>query len=370
MTLASLRREWRIMTRHEFDFFIFFVTGRCNAACQHCFYWQNLGPEHAGLSLDKVEKLSASMPPFRTLLLSGGEPSLRADLPDLVEIFYRNNQIENASIPTNGLLPERIAKLAGQMATRLPNVRISFNLSLDGFQDTHDRIRAVPGNFDRIRQTMQLLKREKEEHPNLEIVVNTVLCADNWREVVDFAREVEGWKSVDGHFFEIIRGLPPHERMKAVPPDALWRIYGELLSLQEAYIRHQVGRWKGLRRYWRRIYDVGGLAYQYRLQWQVFVQQQLWDAPCMAGEAIAVVDYDGRMRVCELRDTAVSLEDYDFDFDRARESDALRAERAVAKQHVCDCTHVCFMTTSMRHNLGTRLFRIPWAYLRYKLLGW
>ena len=109
-------REWRIARQHKFDFLIFFVTGQCNARCHHCFYWNNLGADHVGLSLEKIEKTARSMPPFRTLLLSGGEPTLRKDLPQLIDIFRRHNGIETVDIPTNGLLPDRIAGLAEEAA--------------------------------------------------------------------------------------------------------------------------------------------------------------------------------------------------------------------------------------------------------------
>ena len=63
------------------------------------------------------------MPPFRTLLLSGGEPTLRKDLPDLVSVFLKHNRIRTVSVPTNGLLPQRISALAGAIAGIDPNLR-------------------------------------------------------------------------------------------------------------------------------------------------------------------------------------------------------------------------------------------------------
>lgn len=370
MALKALKREWAILRRREFDFLIFFVTGQCNARCQHCFYWQHLGAEHKGLTLEEVEKLALSMPCFRTLLLSGGEPTLRTDLVDLIRLFHKHNHIRYVSIPTNGLLPERTAELAGQLAQALPDVEISFNLSLDGFAELHNRVRGVPFAFERVERALQLLACQEQAYPNLRTTINSVILGDNYDQVVELAREVLRWGLVDGQFFEVVRGFPRDERLKTIPPKALWRVYGELLPIQESYIRRQVDSQKGLRRWWSYVAKFGGLIYQYRRQWEVFVGERRWDYPCLAGDAIAVVDYDGSMRVCELREASVSLPEFTFDFERARKDDVFRSERQLAKTHTCDCTHVCFMVTSLHYDLFTRFIRVPLSYMLYKWRGW
>ena len=58
------------------------VTHRCNAHCVMCNVWKSrrrdeLQPEHMG-------KLPASL---KTINLSGGEPFLRADLPEFVVLL-------------------------------------------------------------------------------------------------------------------------------------------------------------------------------------------------------------------------------------------------------------------------------------------
>lgn len=367
--IEKLKEELVRVHQRQFDFLIFFVTGQCNAQCHHCFYWENLGPTHAGLSLAAIEKLASSMPPFRTLLLSGGEPTLRKDLPELVSIFLKHNKIRTVSVPTNGLLPQRIAALARAIARLDSGLHVTFNLSVDGFEDTHDRIRGVPGNFRKSLETLGLLREVAAECPNLEILVNSVICADNYDEVVPFAEYIRDEKLADGHYFEVVRGDPPDLRIRAVPPDVLRRIYAAVLPIQAGYLKKSLRRLPGLRRAWRQIEGLGGLIYRYRTQWSVHSRSARWPVPCMAGEAIAVVDYDGRLRVCELRDTAVKLADYDYDFEAARRSPAFLSERSVAKSHQCDCTHVCFVNISVKYNLRERFFALPWFYLRYRLGG-
>jgi len=364
----KILRELAIMRQHSFEMLIFFVTGRCNAKCHHCFYWKNLGPAHVGPSLENVEKLARSMPPFRTLLLSGGEPTLRSDLPQLVEVFRTSNQIQNVSVPTNGLLPDRIAKLAQSIAELDPQLFVTFNLSIDGFAEIHDHIRGVHGSFDSAMQTTQKLHQVAKEHQNFRVLLNTVICADSYQQIVPFAEQIKSTGWVDGHFFEIIRGDPPDVRIKAVPPEELKRIYKALIPIQEGYLTREARRKRhGLLGLWRQVSNVGNLINRYRHQWAVHSLSAKWDFPCMAGEGIGVVDYSGHMRICELRGESVDLAEYDYNFSSAWRSTTLRREAGIAETHTCDCTHTCFLGVSMRQDFSARFIKAPWLYLLYKI---
>ena len=369
MRLRTLWTELEALLLHRFEFLILFVTGRCNGRCSHCFYWRNLGPDHEGPTLSQVEALARSMPPFKVLLLSGGEPTLRDDLPAVVDCFYRHNRIRHVSVPTNGLLPARIAKLAQTIAAGTPELEVSFNLSIDGFAEINDRIRGVNGAFERATESLARLSQLRAEHPNLRVVVNSVICADTISELVSLARHLAETFELDGHFFELIRGVPREDGLKSLSSDALYQVYKQLLPVQEQYLYRRTSGFSLPYRLWRRILGTGQLVAQYRHQYRVFTKDAHWPFPCWAGDAIAVVDYDGSLRVCELRDKSVALDTHAWDFEVARDSPTIREERLCARQHVCDCTHVCFLTTSLRHNLIAHFVTTPWHYARYKLTG-
>src|SRR6516164_11171245 len=98
----ALRRPRRLKT------VIFFVTSVCNAKCRTCFYWEELN-RRGDLTWDEIQKLSATMPRFTDVWLSGGEPMLRRELTQIIHLFYANNGIRWVNLPTNGLLPGRTA---------------------------------------------------------------------------------------------------------------------------------------------------------------------------------------------------------------------------------------------------------------------
>ncbi len=372
MKIAPLIRELSLVRSPAFDMLIFFVTGRCNSRCRHCFYWRNLGAIHEGLSLEAIETISRTMPVFSTLLLSGGEPTLRMDLPQIVEIFKRNNQIQSVSVPTNGLRFEAIATLARQISELDTGLLVTFNVSIDGFAEIHDHIRGVSGAYDLAMKTLHALRQVALEYDNFRILVNTVICAENYDQIIDFAEYIKSSGLVDGHFFEIVRGDPPEDGMKAVPSAQLKAIYQKLVPLQETYLVSMGRRRRrGLLRVWRRIADVGNLINRYQHQWGVYSQGAIWDFPCLAGEGIGVIDYNGQLRICELRDQYVDLSDYQYNFAQAWNSEVIRQECATARTHVCDCTHTCFIGLGARQNFHARFLKAPWLYLLYKMgKGW
>ena len=362
---------FRKLFDRDLDFLIFFVTSICNAKCGHCFYWQNLNAPDEGFALEDIEKLARSMPRFQTLLISGGEPFLRGDLPAVIRLFRETNGIQNVSIPSNGILAGRTTRLARQILEENPGLEFTVNLSIDGFAETHDKIRGVPRNFELTLNTMQHLLELREEFSDFDVWVNTVICADNYDEVVPFARWMQDNQPVGGHFFEVVRGEPMEPHLKSVPPEKLRAIYQAVLPIQEAYLRKRLARQGASfgRRLWRQAHGLGALAFQYHTQYTNYANGRRWDMRCVAGQSIAVIDYNANVRVCELRDAQVALADYDYDFTRLMQHPVMEAERRAARSHQCDCTHVCFINTTLQHDWRAKLIHAPLRYARYKLLG-
>src|SRR5439155_14133570 len=98
--LRSTARERRLGT------VIFFITSRCNARCETCFYHEELN-RPGDLTFEQIERVSRTMPPVTDLWLSGGEPTLRHDASEIIKLFVKNNGVRRVIIPTNGLLKGR-----------------------------------------------------------------------------------------------------------------------------------------------------------------------------------------------------------------------------------------------------------------------
>jgi MoaA/NifB/PqqE/SkfB family radical SAM enzyme len=86
----------------------FFVTSRCNAACSYCFYSKNLNQSANELSPSEIGRLFSSFGPLIRVLISGGEPFLRDDLPQIIHAICKHSNPHHITIPTNGLLTGKI----------------------------------------------------------------------------------------------------------------------------------------------------------------------------------------------------------------------------------------------------------------------
>ncbi len=344
---------------------IFFVTSLCNAKCRTCFYWEELN-QRGDLTWNEIQKLSRSMPRFTDLWLSGGEPMLRKELPEIVHLFYVNNGIRWMNLPTNGLLPERTAEWSARICGENPGLQLDLNVALDGLRKMQDSIRAVPGNFQKTLETLERLQPARAKFPNLRVNINTVVCAENFdhlREIADFV-----WKNcaVDGHYFNIIRGAAKDAALKKIPTNRLPALYRDIQKIYTRYAPRAVRR-KGLSQKLAQAYYTGTLAFHNEVQLANIESPHAWPMRCTASETSMVIDYNGDVRACELRGKLANLRDFDCDFSRFWTTVERREEAARITRDQCWCTHVCFIHDSLRHSPKALAFDVPLAYLRSKL---
>ncbi|GAA5512738.1 GTP 3',8-cyclase [Deinococcus carri] len=93
------------------------VTDRCNLRCTYCMPADVFGPDHAFLpraellTFEEIERLARTFVALgvRKLRITGGEPLLRRDLPDLIAALARLKGVEDIALTTNGLLLPRLA---------------------------------------------------------------------------------------------------------------------------------------------------------------------------------------------------------------------------------------------------------------------
>lgn len=161
-------------------FLIYQTTVRCNSKCRMCNIWQmEPGDE---LTLQEFDRLL--MDPFmkgiRWVNLTGGEPFLRKDLPEMIDILAKRcPKLEIIAIPTNGFLPDRIEKAVERSIDLLEDtdVLLSVTVSIDGVGEQHDEIRCIPGGFDKAIDTLERLQDFDEER--FETGVESVITALN-----------------------------------------------------------------------------------------------------------------------------------------------------------------------------------------------
>jgi Fe-coproporphyrin III synthase len=344
---------------------IFFVTSVCNAKCRTCFYWDELN-RPGDLTWNEIEKLSRTMPRFTDLWLSGGEPMLRAELPEILHLFYVNNRIRWTNLPTNGLLPERTAEWVERICTENPALQLDLNVAMDGLFEMQDSIRAVPGNFGKTLRTIAALQPCRSKFRNLRVNVNTVICAENFEHVFEIADFVKQNCRVDGHYFNIIRGNAKDPALKKIPADRLPELYRRARKIYRTYASSLYRRRRGLEKILAEACYEGTLAFHNKVQLENIESPHPWPMPCTASQTSIVIDYNGDVRACELRSKLASLRDFDCDFGKFWTASTRREESGRIVRDQCWCTHVCFIHDSLRHSPKALLYDVPVTYLESK----
>jgi MoaA/NifB/PqqE/SkfB family radical SAM enzyme len=357
--LRSTGRERRLGT------VIFFITSRCNAKCETCFYHEELN-RPGDLSFEQIERVSQTMPAITDLWLSGGEPTLRHDASEIIKLFVENNGVRRIIIPTNGLLKSRTFEIVDRALGLSSELHLYLNIALDGYGETHDRVRGVPGNWARTLDCIESLYPLKEKYADrFRLNVNTVVCAENFGEIERLAAFMFDNFHLDGHYFNIIRGeTKAGDSIKQVPTGALPPMYALVSALTKRYGERMFAADDAATRFVKSVAYVGTITTHYRTQHANFDAPTAWPFPCTAGETTAVIDYNGDVRACELREKFASLSDYDYDFGALWEAGGRREElAAIDGGRACWCTHVCFIHDSMRHSRRAQLWETPKNYL-------
>jgi len=329
------------------DVAILFVTSRCNARCSTCFYWRELNNEEGVMTLDEIRRLSASLPRFTHLLLSGGEPTLRDDIADIVAVFARNNAIATADMPTNGLLPQRTVDFAGRVLTENPNLRLTIGLSLDGLAETHDALRGVPGCFDKLFETARLLNdlraraaaAGQDWDRRLALAVVTCLNDRNFGEYPRLIDYVRAHADVDQMVFEPLRGQKKDAALRPPSPEAVREAARLSLQNNRALIAKRNKDEMGIR--------LANLEVLHETQARYLETGRL-PLTCMAGRRVAVVEHNAALQLCELLDPVANLRDFDFDFKAAWNCRAAVRQRRWIEKTPCSCGHCVIVG----HSLG------------------
>ena len=129
------------------------VTYRCNARCTMCNRYKAPSKPEEEISIETIKKL----PKMYFTNITGGEPFIREDLPEIVRELYKKS--DRIVISTNGFFTDRIIKLCEEF----PNVGI--RISIEGLEETNNKIRGLEDGYNKGYSTLKKLVEMK--HPDV-----------------------------------------------------------------------------------------------------------------------------------------------------------------------------------------------------------
>ena len=300
---------------------------RCNSRCKTCNVWLLPNDDMTVPEWDRTFDSLGRAPYWFTF--SGGEPTLRKDLPDMVASAYRHCRPGIINIPTNGIQQKIIPGSVERVLQVAPKSEVIINLSLDGVGLKHDEIRGVRNNWDRAIATYASLKELQKRYSHLTLGIHTVISNFNVDSFPDLCEYVQRELKPDSYITEIAEerveldtvglGITPTAERYTVAIDSL------LESMRDQQL---TGLAEVTQAFRRQYYEI--VKRTLREQRQVI--------PCMAGVASAQIAPNGDVWTCCVRAESMgNLREHDYDFGsvwRTGKADQLR--RSI-KNRECYC---------------------------------
>lgn len=194
--LNSLENTFRLsnsILSSQPSYMVLFVTAVCNARCDFCFYWEEIESAKARLELklDDYKKISSKLSHLFYLSIGGGEPFIRKDLPEIVELFYKNSKTRVVTISTNGGFPERVKNYIEYLTKNCPKIQLRIQISLDHLEEEHDRSRKVKGLFKKLLKTSKIISEKRDRGHSIFLSIATVITKDNKHDLCELRKFIE-----------------------------------------------------------------------------------------------------------------------------------------------------------------------------------
>jgi MoaA/NifB/PqqE/SkfB family radical SAM enzyme len=311
------------------------VTSVCDMRCTHCFFTDELDDrprKKLQMKTHEIARISETLGGnLGVLILAGGEPFTRKDLPEIVRAFYENNRLESVYLMSNGQIQKRIIPDVTRLLEECPNLNVTVALGIDGLKDQHEKIRQKPGSWDIAIDTARQLQAIKKEHPRLDIQTCTCFMHSNQDTIFEWYDFLKYDLRPDKVNFNYIR--PPSA--DPIELDIDHSRYARLAQMidddsRHAAIKNNYGGDAGFFKAAIDIYMHGLIA---KAQ-----EEQKAQMTCYAGTAGAVIYDEGTVSSCENLAPIGNLRDHGWDFQQLWLSPAMKERRKKAADG-CWCTH-------------------------------
>lgn len=316
---------------------IFFVTSECACRCRFCFYLDRVrrhDPEKE-LALEEIKAFVRSYGSLRSLSISGGEPFLRSDLDQILDIFATHCRPRVIDIPTSGVEPARVENVLAAFCSSHPKTIVNFQLSVDGPPAVHDKVRGVAGLYAQARETSRRVSLLAGRFPNLRQAIVTVFSSHNRAGVGDFYEIVER----DFKFNRLI--LTPEVKGTSIFSSSLEEEYRRWRAAAASMNRRVAG--DGISAF----YDcVSRAHHNFRRK---INRRRLLGRFCGAGNKMLVLDQEGEVYPCEpLWYSFGNIRDHGCRVEQVLSS--ARARAFASNRSSCHCDWSCAQVNALAGN--------------------
>jgi MoaA/NifB/PqqE/SkfB family radical SAM enzyme len=296
----------------------------CNSRCSTCNIWKKKANNLTDTEYEKIFSNIGKSPYWITF--SGGEPFLRKDIVKIVTTIYKTSHPRIMNFPSNGILTKKIVSDIKNICRACPKSQIIVNLSIDGIEEEHDRIRNVENNFQDVIKTYHRLKAL--EIKNLQVGIHTVISRFNVHNFSSIASYMLDLKP-DSYITEIAEERIELDTMRTnITPTLLQ--YKSAIDFLIHRIKHD--KYKGLSK----------ITQAFRIEYYNLVKEILRDKKqvinCYSGISSVQISPDGDIWSCCIKaDSKGNLRKANYDFRKLWFSPEMKKERNSIKNKECWC---------------------------------
>lgn len=309
------------------------TTYRCNAKCHMCNTWQHPSRASDEVSPRDLERLPGG---YRFANITGGEPFLRQDIDEVIEVVL--SKTKRLVVSTNGYFTDKILRVAEKFYPR-----VGVRISIEGLPAANDDLRGIKDGFDHGLRTLLMLR-----HLGLKDIGFGITASDrNARDMVEL--------------YELAEAMGLEFATAAMHNTYYFHKFDnafddpEMISLQFKEVAKRLlktGRVKN----WFRAYFNYGLAN--------FVLGRPRLLPCEVGSDLFFMDPFGEVRPCNGMEMSMgNIKEKSF------EEIWNSPEAANVREAVKHCTKQCWMVGSAAPAMKKRIMTPAKWVARNKLLS-
>ena len=317
------------------------VTAACRSLCKTCkigrVYLDNPELAKLDLSLEEVEKVFKTLGPLYYFNVSGGEPFMRMDLAEIIQLACIYLKPRLLHIPTNALSPKSIERLTYKILNYMdkhlpPSVPISIKPSIDGVGEMHDYVRGIKGNFAKLEETIDRLLAIRSKNPRLHVDLGTVISNLN----IHHLNDIEDWvhnRGIESYRHEIAEQRVEFHNIGdpiTPPPDVYERL---TLKFADKIVRNIKKK-----AFLTRTTEAVRVAY-YHVAIQI-LKQRRQVTPCYGGLSNIHLNYNGDIWPCCILGAEKNLgnvRDWNYDMQALMASDQAKKSRKYIADKNCAC---------------------------------
>jgi len=328
---------------------ILFLTSRCNARCSFCFidfedeYTQNKTNE---LSVDDYLSIAVNLKKSLTHLnITGGEPFLRNDLDNIISNFALHCSLNSIVFSTNGSYPRRIKDFIYNVCKKYPDIKFIFQFSVDSFPSEHNKIRKIPGLFDKTIESYNIVKNSFD---NCIATCNLTISEDNYHNIEEIYHFLTKQYKIETVNPIIVRD----EGVYKVPKETkvlILKAYTKVTNLILKEVKN-----KSLRGF-SKFSIMGDILnakneISYAMTIDSYLQPKFF-THCVAGSIFGVIKSNGDVFPCEILDKCLgNIKEYDLDFMKLWNNEKSIKTRKWIKDTKCNCHWECIYTYNLISN--------------------